>query len=686
MLKSLLLILFAFFSLFISFSIPKALAEGTYAGIGTADGTDGGADAINFSQGRVWNIDKFGKYIWVTEDRSNVHHFAYSNDLGVTWTQDSDATNATTRGSVAYDSINDKLHVIWTTDSCDAGGGIIYRRYGITRDGSNNITDIAREDSSNINLQLDITGSDTCVQPAAFWVNDGSANGTLVAVWTKLASGLNEVRASMRKLSLSAADGVAGNWAAPDGTGDTFPTDAPAVAADRVYHPSSGSNSASVAVRGGTGTRKDDLYIFVASSVSGNDNILAYRAIWSSGSGNWSGGWQSPVTVGAMSSLAGGYNLKYQLITRPILDTANDRLYVGWPRWKDNTNGDTFSMAYLNSTDTPSSTIDLYSALGTHSYAPTGDIMYDATQGLIYGAYVESTTNGDNGSIDYKSYDGTTLSGSTRFYTSPGGSAGADGSADIPILYDNRSNGRMLVAFRINGSLPPTSGDKHTLDFGYISLPTPTPTPSPSPSSSSSSSNNNSSSSTSSPSGPPACTSSTPSFKPNLFQIDTSATEAKLHFTTAQKDVSGYLIAFGTNVNADMYGDNFDYSGKAWIIDRVVSNLQPNTTYYFKIRVKNGCNAGAWGNIVKATTKNRSFLGSLLAAINPLSQKQPQKLSLDTQPTSCNYTVLSGDSLWDIAQNLLGTGSRYKEIMNLNQDLFKNGGTLIKNAWNLKVC
>jgi len=60
--------------LFLPFSVR---AEGTYQGIGTGDGTDGSNDAINFSQGRVWTIDQYGKYIWLTQTRvSTTTHWA----------------------------------------------------------------------------------------------------------------------------------------------------------------------------------------------------------------------------------------------------------------------------------------------------------------------------------------------------------------------------------------------------------------------------------------------------------------------------------------------------------------------------------------------------------------------------------------------------------------------------------
>jgi hypothetical protein len=465
------LLLFVIIVLTFSFLSRGATnADGTYANLGTSDAADGSADAINFSQGRVWTIDQYGKYIWLTQTRnSGVTHWTWSNDNGANWNQGSENYSFLIRASVAYDSINDKLHVIWA--ATDSNDGIIYRRYGITRDGSNNITAIAREDSANVNLQLDTSAGRTLAQPIALWVNDGSADGILVAIWSKHGSSLNEVRASMRRLSISAADGVAGNWIPLDGSADTFSTDPPAVAGDKIFGDTSGTNHASAIVRGGTGTYKDDLYVFVAETdTSTSDSILAYRADWNSASSNWSDGWQSPVTLGAFDTSL-GYSLKDQLITKPVLDTTNDRLYVGWARWKDVTNGDTASMAYLSSTNSASSTIDLYSALGTHSYAPTLDIAYDATQDLVYGSYLLSTTNGDNGSIQYKSYDGSSLSSATTFYTTPGGSSGANGSADIPILYESRNNNRLLFAFRKNGALPPTGVDPHTIFWGYISLP-----------------------------------------------------------------------------------------------------------------------------------------------------------------------------------------------------------------------
>lgn len=680
---------------FVVISLPLmqpliAFAEGTYAQIGTADGADGSADALNFSQGRVWTIDQYGKYIWLTEGRNpQEHHWTWSNDLGANWTQGAQNYPALNRGSVAYDSINDVLHVIWTGD--DDNDGVIYRRYSITRDGSNNITAIARMDSGTINLQLDVTASRTLSSPVAIWLNDGSADGILIAVWSKHGTGLTEIRSSMRRLSMSDADGIAGNWVALDGTGDTFSTDGPAVAADKVYGSTTGGEMYTTAkIRGGSGARKDDIYIFAAEDVSPNSRVLAYRGIWDSVDKDWSGGFQAPVVMGQVNNGAGGNTLKFQLITKPVLDETNDRLYIGWPRWKAGGEGDTVSFAYLDSTDTASSVTDVYSANGTHSYAPTLDIAFDNTRQELYVSYIESTTNGDNGSINYKVFDGTTLGDAVRFYTSPGGSSGADGGADIPILYEQRTtNDRLLFAYRVNGALPPTGVNPHSINWGYITLAaasTPTPSPTSTPASNTNNSSNNSAPSNNT-TDTPSCNDRTPNKTPDLFQVDAAGTFAVLHFTTISDSTQGYEVSFGNTPDANQYTDRFSYNGPKWILDHTISHLQTNSNYYFKVRATNGCTAGDYSKVVQVKTKGRlADLSATLAKYNPFSKPVTPSYSPSVATGgSCDYVVQDGDSLWKIASDKLGSGSKFNEIIALNTDQL-NGKTMIKAGMNLKVC
>ncbi len=698
------LFIFLFLLFFFAHRLQPAYADGTYAGIGTADAADGGPDAINFSQGRVWTIDKYGKYIWMTEDRGTNHHWAWSNDNGANWTQGSESYGFLDRGSIAYDSVNDILHVIWVAQDSSSGGGVIYRRYSITRDGSNNITSIQRVDTG-VNLQLDYTdASATTEEPVALWVNDGSTYGELIAVWAKngMTSSRGEVRASMRKLSNTNADGTGSNWVAIDGSAATFSVDAPQIPADKIYSSTSTTVVPAAIVRGGTGAKKNDIYIFVAVSASSNSNLYSYRGAWNSSSTDWSNGIQSPVTVGSINNQAGGYNQKQQLVTRPVLDSTNDRLYVGWARWKDNSSGDTWSFAYLDSSDTPSATFDAYSANGTHSYAPTGDIAFDATTGYIYTSYVESTTNGTNGSIDYKTFDGTTLGSQTRFYTNSSGSAGADGGADIPIMYDNRQNSRMLFAFRINGSLPPTSGDPHKIDFGYItpitptSTPTPTSTATPTPTNASSGQTNSSSNSTNNSStSVPTCTATKPSGTPDLFQIDAGANQVILYFAPASGSVSSYYISYGYTSGDQRFGVSLNQGSSSGVLSYTINELSPSAIYYFRIRAGNGCSTGDWGNEMKITTikkgssAGRRYYKNLLSEILSIFPKQITKLTSAPTPTSsikpvaigtsCQYIVIAGDSLWHIAKSILGHGSRYSDIVkqnNLNSTIIVPGQKL----------
>lgn len=56
-----------------------------------------------------------------------------------------------------------------------------------------------------------------------------------------------------------------------------------------------------------------------------------------------------------------------------------------------------------------------------------------------------------------------------------------------------------------------------------------------------------------------------------------------------------------------------------------------------------------------------------------------------TRPATIDYVVQRGDSLWAIAEQHLGDGNRYPEIVDLNTKLLRRGPDFIRQGWTLKL-
>ena len=148
------------------------------------------ADGFTWAQGNPMVIDNFGKYIVLSQwlsGGSNTNSFVVSNDDGNSWVYPTHTGMASAsgelfliRGSMAYDSINDLVHVLW--NAADPGDGVIYRRYSISRDGSNNITGFTRV--SGVNLQLDYqnSGSMLYVHPVLIFCEDIGDHGAILCL------------------------------------------------------------------------------------------------------------------------------------------------------------------------------------------------------------------------------------------------------------------------------------------------------------------------------------------------------------------------------------------------------------------------------------------------------------------------------------------------------------------------
>lgn len=123
------------------------------------------------------------------------------------------------------------------------------------------------------------------------------------------------------------------------------------------------------------------------------------------------------------------------------------------------------------------------------------------------------------------------------------------------------------------------------------------------PTCSSTNSSSSNSSSSSSPSSP-VCVDPAPSNNPNLFQIDRAGSKATLYFTPVNDYLSYYYVAYGLSPGDERFGVSFQSGLSSGVINYTINDLNPNTTYYFKVRGGNGCAPGGWSNNKESNSKN----------------------------------------------------------------------------------
>jgi len=147
------------------------------------------------------------------------------------------------------------------------------------------------------------------------------------------------------------------------------------------------------------------------------------------------------------------------------------------------------------------------------------------------------------------------------------------------------------------------------------SISTPVSTPSPSGSSLSNSANTN------------LCNSTQPA--PLTAWIDsTTINSVTLQIRDdSSNNVDSHYILYSTTSNSDQYGT--DNIGKD-ALTYTINYLQPNTTYYFRVRAGNGCATGPWSNEISATTKSLNSVNQLDIVSSELTTA-PKDQSLSEQ-------------------------------------------------------
>jgi hypothetical protein len=425
------------------------LSNPQFAAMNTTFTNNMGADGFTWSQGYPILVDKFNKIVTTAESLAGDHKLVFSNDGGASWTDGATAYIVLTRGCITYDSTNDLIHALWSAAA--STDGVIYRRYSITRDGSNNITAITQV--AGVNLQMDFQGSGTMdyQHPVIMWLNDAAyaPNGAVVCIWSARNNAApvgSELRASMRILSNNTSDNTAGNWVSLGANSTTGIGNAPSVAYTALATTTHNGGLWVSAYRKQAGTHAKDLYL-VYGDPQPTPGVWQWRRCpWNSGSSNWNNTFTTPATISNIQRAGSdtGYGLKYQLGTKLLEDTGNDKIWVGLATWKDNVNGDTWGFVGLDNADGIGALVDVYSANGAHSYAPTGDLMFDATSSNLVASYLK-TSGGGTYLRPYAASNGAAASSEVLVFNSS--------QTDIPLLwqggrYGTSSPHKLLVMFR----------------------------------------------------------------------------------------------------------------------------------------------------------------------------------------------------------------------------------------------
>ncbi len=152
--------------------------------------------------------------------------------------------------------------------------------------------------------------------------------------------------------------------------------------------------------------------------------------------------------------------------------------------------------------------------------------------------------------------------------------------------------------------------------------------------------------------GPNSCGDTYPTGTPDLFQINTSLGKVKLFFSPVMDKTTYYYIAYGQSSSSEGYGVSFEQGYSPGVLSFEIDCLNPEITYYFKVRSGNGCATGKWSNVVSVRAKGNSIvykntkmphvvLGS--SSVN-LDMPKVQIQDVDTQPPTSPTPIINSNT------------------------------------------
>lgn len=426
-----------------------ALGSPSFADMGTTFTDDLSPDGMTWDAVMgAFIVDGFGKYIqYIQRYNGNTRlcYFIFSNNKGATWNDNTGVAGGEgflVRGSLVYDAGRDCFHgLIVTTNPGD--GGIIYRRYTITRDGSNNITSIARAAPS---VSLDSDGA--MYEFPTILMSDAN---TLVAAWTVATTAPGgEIRCCKCDITSDAnAGGTVTNWVHIGKNSTTTIGNPPHVASYTTpFTQTTGQVPTYFSL---LQMASGDLGFFYHNG--GAPGVWRWRRAVRSAPNTWSD-FSAAVVVSSVQ-VAGtdsGYSLKNQLGS--VLVESGGVVFAAAPVWLSNAAGDTVRLFAIAADDSITAAT-VYSAGGAHSYAPTCALAYDSTSGRLVVTYIKTAT-----SFTYLQAFSTALAQQQSELAVETATI-----CDIPLIVFARDNGKLGVAFRKQGS-PPQVGRFGTLLWG----------------------------------------------------------------------------------------------------------------------------------------------------------------------------------------------------------------------------